>query len=30
LDAPTNSEIEKAGGVYIIIGATPTTFREFE
>jgi len=30
LDAPTNSEIEKAGGVYVIIGATPTTFRELD
>jgi hypothetical protein len=30
LDAPTNSAIEKLGGVYVVIGATPTTFRELD
>jgi len=30
LDAPTNTVIEKAGGIYVVIGATPNTFRELE
>ena len=30
LDIPTSTAIEDAGGVYIIIGVTPQSFRELE